>query len=201
MKTSGNFTLMTLDEFKQWLFIQKCARKILLIQNHHTYLPDYKSWNKRPDALFWMRSMERSHTERGFSEIAQQFTTFPDGTICLGRSMNTVPAGIKGANINGICIEHFGNFDVDGDAMSEAHKKTIVEINADLLKHFKLEVNTNSVVYHHWYNLTTGKRWIDNMGEPAPYGQTKSCPGTNFFYGNNQLTARQYFYPLIQAAL
>ena len=41
--------------------------------------------------------MENQHKERGFAEIAQNFTTFPDGKIMGCRNINFVPAGIKGA--------------------------------------------------------------------------------------------------------
>ena len=39
--------------------------------------------------------MEAAHKERGFSEIAQNITIFPDGKVMICRSLNTIPAGIK----------------------------------------------------------------------------------------------------------
>ncbi len=52
----------------------------------------------------------------------------------------------------------------------------------------------NSVVYHHWYDLKTGKRANGS-------GITKSCPGTAFFGGNTIESAELNFYPLITQKL
>jgi hypothetical protein len=202
MNSYKDFILFTPTEFESWLPAQKVTRKILLIQNHHTYLPDYKNWNKRPDAFYWMTSMENFHKQRGFSQIAQQLTTLPDGTICYARPFDIPPAGIKGANSNGICIEHFGNFDKDGDVMTEAHKNTIVVLNALLAHKFNLCIDRHSIVYHHWYNLTTGEKWVNDTQQRVPAAkEVKSCPGTNFFGGNMPADAEQNFYPLIEAEL
>ncbi len=36
-------------------------------------------------------------------------------------------------------------------------KNCIISMNKTLLSKFKLKANENTVVYHHWYNLTVGK--------------------------------------------
>lgn len=41
METKYGFHLMDIDEFEKWLVAQRVNRVIQLIQNHHTYLPDY----------------------------------------------------------------------------------------------------------------------------------------------------------------
>jgi hypothetical protein len=192
MKQKGKFQLFTLYEFADWLMGLEVHRKIKIIQNHHTYLPDYKSFRKHPDHFTWMDSMEASHKERGFDQIAQQLTTFPDGLICVGRPFDVVPAGIKGANLNGICIENLGNFDKGGDEMTDEHRNTIVSINAMLCKRFELHPDIHSIVYHHWYDLNTGSRVVANT--PA---STKSCPGTNFFGGNTEDDCLKNFLPLV----
>ena len=43
--------------------------------------------------------------------------------IC--RSLNTIPAGIKGANTYGVCIENIGNFDKGKDTMTPAQRNSI----------------------------------------------------------------------------
>lgn len=193
MQQQGKFLLLSLAEFTNWLNGLKVVRKISIIQNHHTWLPDYSTFNKKPNNHFpLLLSMEKSHQERGFNEIAQNFTTFPDGTIGICRSIETLPAGIKGANNFGICIEHVGNFDAGKDVMTKAHRDTIVSMNAQLCKKFKLPINSNSIVYHHWYDLTTGKRVKE-----APNTNTKTCPGTNFFGGNTIEACVQNFLPLV----
>lgn len=195
MKTQGKFILMSLDEFKIWLPEQVITRQIKLIQNHHTWLPDYANFFKRPNGMLWSESMEKSHLSRGFSQIAQNLTTFPDGTICVCRPLNIQPAGSIGANAGGICIEHLGNFDKGEDVMTPAHAHTIVQVNALLCKKFRLQVNKGTIVYHHWYNLKNGDKWV-NETDIAP-ADTKTCPGTNFFGGNTVHDAEKNFYPLI----
>jgi hypothetical protein len=137
--------------------------------------------------------MERSHLERGFAEIAQNITSFPDGTVAICRSIDKVPAGIKGANANGICMEHLGNFDLGGDAMTAAHRESIIRLNALLCKKFNLPINTDRIVYHHWYDLNSGMRTNGT-------GTTKSCPGTNFFGGNSVSDCNTNFLPLVIAS-
>jgi hypothetical protein len=178
MKTQGKFTLLELDEFYNWLNQKKVTRSIQLIQQHHTYKPDYSTF-KGANHFELCQSMENSHLSRGFAEIAQNFTTFPDGKIMVCRDLDKIPAGIKGANEKGICIEHVGNFDSGGDKMNVAHQNTIIEMTLLLLSKFNLVASDQSIVYHHWYDLNTGKR-ITQEGS----GSTKSCPGTNFFGGN-----------------
>lgn len=183
------FTIFTFQEFSDWLSSQTFARKISTIQNHHTWLPDYKSWQQKPDALFWMNSMENFQVqEEGFNQTAQNLTTFPDGTIGIGRPIDISPAGISGANKEGICIEHFGNF--DADSMADVHRDTILKLNAALCKKFNLLINTDTIVYHHWYDLVTWKRTNGT-------GQVKTCPGVNFFGGNSVESAEKNFIPLI----
>ncbi len=191
-----HFEVLTLDRFKAWLETQHVSRKIGLIQQHHTWKPGYKEWNSKPDPQVWLNSMEQYQiTERGFAQIAQNFTTFPDGTIGIGRALEVAPAGIKGANSNGICIEHLGCFDLGGDTMTPAHAHTIVNINAYLVNKFKLLVNTDTIVYHHWFGLTAGHR----VPEGSP--DTKTCPGSAFFGGNTIESCEKNFLPLINKAL
>ncbi len=192
MQQQGKFLLFSIAEFSQWLNGLTVARKIKLVQNHHTWLPDYGTFNKIKDHFKLLTGMERSHVERGFAEIAQNLTTFPDGQVAVCRSFETMPAGIKGVNQFGICIEHLGNFDLGKDAMTASHRSTIIKVNSLLCKKFELTPSTDTVVYHHWYDLTTGKRVKD--GSP----NTKTCPGTNFFGGNTIAACEKNFIPLLK---
>ncbi len=185
------FELFEMPEFIEWIDAKSVKRIITTIQNHHTYSPSYKRF-KGTNHQALLKGMESYHiNNNGWSAIAQTFTTFPDGKIALCRDINMIPAGIKGANKNGICIEHLGNFDIGKDVMTSEHLDTIIALNAILCKKFNLEISTENIVYHHWYDLITGKRM---NGE----GVTKSCPGTAFIGGNKVTDAEALFIPLIQ---
>ena len=192
MTTVDKFTLFSFDEFRNWLIPFQVSRHIKLVQNHHTWLPDYSLFNGN-NHFQLLKSMEKSHLERGFSEIAQNLTSFPDGKIALCRSLDKIPAGIKGANTYGVCIENLGNFDIGKDNMADAHRDTILRLNALLCKKFILPTDTDSIVYHHWYDLDTGQRTNGS-------GNTKTCPGTNFFGGNTVQNCQENFIPRVKDA-
>ena len=189
----GKFILFDLDEFGTWLNTADVSRVIITVQNHHTWLPAYRHFN--PTNHFdLLQQMEHSHIERGFAEIAQNLNTFPDGTVAVCRSMDKIPAGIKGANYEAICIEHVGNFDHGGDVMAPVHRDAIVRLNAMLCRRFRIQPNANTLIYHHWWDLDSGRR-------TNGAGNTKSCPGTNFFGGNTVGHAETNFIPLVNQAL
>ncbi len=192
MKAIGKFILLDLAEFDAWLEAQKIVRKISLVQQHHTYIPAYKHFNGS-NHFQLCQSMENAHKERGFAEIAQNLTTFPDGKIMVCRNLNTIPAGIKGANSCGICIENVGNFEKGKNAMSTQQKECIVNITRSILHRFKLIPTDSTVVYHHWYDLNTGKRVLKEGT-----GATKTCPGTNFFGGNTVEAFKVGLLPLLK---
>jgi len=178
MRKLGKFSLLNLSEFEEWLSHFERTRQITTIQQHHTFIPAYKHFDGN-NHFKLCESMERSHIERGFDQIGQNFTTFPDGTIMICRDLNIKPAGIKFQNYGSICIEHIGNFDIGHDILSEPHKSTVIGITKSLLQKFNIVPNKKNLVYHHWFDLTTGER-IEEEGK----GNKKSCPGTAFFGGN-----------------
>ncbi len=191
MKQQGKFILLSLKEFAGWLKLKQVTRQITLIQNHHTYQPNYSSFEGN-NHFQLLIGMESYHIHcAGMAQIAQNFTIFPDGLIAVCRDLNTSPAGIYGANSSGICIESVGNFDVDHDQMTEAQKDAIIGVNALLCLKFDLPADTNSIVYHHWFDLDTGRR------TNGSFGNVKTCPGTNFFGGNTVQAAKENFIPLI----
>jgi len=191
-KTEGQFILFTKDEFKNYLLNTSFHRNIYRIQNHHTYIPNYTHFFKDspPNHFKWLNSMKRSHLQRGFSDIGQNLTTFPDGTVALCRTMERIPAAIKGANTGSVAIEHLGYFDTGENNMTEAHKEIIVFTNAMLCHKFNLSPNDQNILYHHWFDLNSGKPTNGS-------GSTKSCPGTDFFGGNTVEAANKNFIPLI----
>lgn len=192
METKFGFTKLTLTEFEGWLKNLKVSRTILKIQQHHTYLPAYVHFNGN-NHFERQKGMKDYHiNQNGWADIGQHFTIFPDGTILTGRSLEKSPACITGQNANSVCIENFGDFDKGKDIMTGQQADAIVKVTALLCSKFNLQVNTNTIVYHHWFNLSTGVR---NNGT----GNNKSCPGTNFFGGNKVADCQKNFLPLIAA--
>lgn len=174
------YKLMNTDEFKNYIDSLKVSRKITAVQLHHTYSPAYSDFNGS-NHLKLQEGMRIYHIGmRGYSDIAQNFTIFPDGKICTGRDINTVPAGIYGANATGICIECVGNFDKGGDVMADTQKNAIVTVCRTLLGKFGLDAKTG-VTYHAWW--TSGGT---NLGDYIAGKSAKTCPGTNFFGGNTR---------------
>lgn len=194
MESKYGFTKMTIDEFEQWLASTRVARTILTVQEHHTYSPNYGLFSGQ-NHFELQRGMKNHHVNHnGWSDIGQHFTTFPDGTILTGRSLEKSPACIYGQNANSICFEHLGNFDKGKDQMTDAHRDTIVRATAAVVKKFSLGVNSKSIVYHHWFDLGTGQR---NNGTR----NNKSCPGTGFFGGNKVPDMEANFLPLVAKRL
>lgn len=185
---------MTAAEFSDYLNQIKIARTVLKIQEHHTYLPSYKQWTGN-NHFEIQKGMQNTHKNvNGWMDIGQHISIFPDGMVVTGRSFEFSPAGIYGNNANAFCIENVGDFDKENDQMNPAQKDAIVKVTATLCKKFGLAINTDSIVYHHWFNLATGVR---NNGS----GNNKSCPGTNFFGGNKVEDCNKFFLPLVSKAL
>lgn len=180
MKQDGKFILMKRDEFKAYIEGLKGSKKFTNIQQHHTASPCYKDVKNNHIAL--MKSMENYHIGTlKMSEIAQHFSTFPDGTICVGRPLTKDGGGfLSPLNKDSITIENVGNF--DSDVMTEEQKQSIVLLNALLCKKFAIVPSTATLIYHCWV-------------------QNKSCPGTKFFGGNTKAAAEKNFIPLVIAAI
>ncbi|WP_423799165.1 N-acetylmuramoyl-L-alanine amidase [Neobacillus sp. SAB-20_R2A] len=193
--THGQYILMTREEFKDWLFQNKFTRNINTIQQHHTWLPSYKQFYGN-NHFKMLESMENFHVkQRGWKNIAQNLTTFPDGKVAVSRPFDIAPEGSIGpiANTTGIMIENVGNFDIGHDVMTAEQKETIVYITAALSLRFGLTPSIDSITYHHWWNVKTGERVLDR----GPEYNVKTCPGTGFFGGNSTTDAINNFYPLV----
>ena len=183
----------TIREFEEWLNSLQLARAVLLIQQHHTFSPCYADFNGS-NHFELQQGMKNYHiSQNGWSDIGQHFSTFPDGSILSGRPLEQAPVCIKGQNTNSICLEHLGNFNSGKDDMLAEQRETIIQMTAILCRRFNIPVNTQSIVYHHWFNLSTGQR---NDGS----SNNKSCPGTNFFGGNKVIDCSTYFLPLVLQA-
>ena len=193
MDSKYGFTRMTPSEFENWIKTRQGARTVLYVQEHHTYIPAYSHFNGSNHFELQL-SMLRTHTSiNGWVDIGQHFSIFPDGMIVTGRSLERSPACIFGFNAHSICIENVGNFDRDGDIMRQEQRQAVVQVTAALCKRYGIPINTSRIVYHHWFDLSTGER---RNGD----GITKSCPGTGFFGGNKETDANANFLPLVRTA-
>lgn len=188
-----NFKIMDIGEFKKYIDGLNVTREIKIIQLHHTWNPSYKNFKGgNHDAL--QTGMRNTHIKTNkWADIGQHFTIFPDGKICTGRDINVAPAGIKGANSNGICIECLGNFDNGGDTITEAQKNAIVAVTKILLDRFGLNAKTG-ITYHAWW--TSGGK---SLGTYVKGKSAKTCPGTNFFGGNTKEAYEKNLLPLIES--
>src|SRR5262245_58386045 len=153
METRGKFIVMDINEFQQYIITLTVNRTITHIQEHHTWSPSYRNFNG-VNHFEKLTGMEASHIQRGFNEIGQHITTFPDGKIGICRSMEKKPACIAFFNSGGICIENLGNFDTGHDVMTAEQRDTIIKVNALLCFKFKLTPGVATIVYHHWFRLS-----------------------------------------------
>ena len=191
MKSKYGFTQYNIQEFETYIKSLKVGRTLLYIQQHHTISPYYNLCNDT-NQLDLQKGMKNHHVNtNGWMDIGQHFSTFPDGSIVTGRNMEYSPACIYGFNSSAICIENVGNFDAGKDTMTAAQKDTIVKMTAILATKFNIPINTDRIVYHHWFKLSNGER---NNGA----GGNKSCPGTAFFGGNKVADCQANFIPLVQ---
>lgn len=180
MKQNGKFILMNRDELKNYIERLKNVKVFTNIQQHHTASPAYKDVKDNHFAL--MKSMENYHVNSlKMSEIAQHFSTFPDGSVCVGRPLIKDGGGFLGTlNKNSITIENVGNF--DSDVMTEEQKKSIILLNALLCIKFNIVPSVDTLIYHCWV-------------------QNKTCPGLKWFGGTSKSAAANNFIPLIAAAI
>ena len=188
METKHNFTKLPPDHFVSWLFSQKVTRKVTKIQQHHTYKPDYSNFNGTNHFSRQLAMKDYHVNVRKWDDIAQHFTTFPDGTILTGRSLEKTPVGIYGHNTGAICIENLGNF--DQDEMTPEQYKAIIHLTAALCLKFNLNPSIQTIIYHSWYDLSTGKYNLKSKNR-------KTCPGVNFFGGNKPYACKAHFVPLV----
>jgi LysM repeat protein len=200
LRMQGQFILMNREEFKDWIFNHKFTRRVGKIQQHHTYQPSYQQFNGS-NHFALMKGMKEHHVNAmGWSDISQQLTTFPDGTVAVGRPFDTPPEGSFGLlnksamhviEADSLAIENVGNF--DANHMTAAQRETIITVTALLMLNYGLTPSIDSITYHHWWDINTGERVLDNSKGHA----IKTCPGTEFFGGNSTASAKKEFYPLV----
>lgn len=181
MKHEGKFILMTREECKTYIEGITNIKKFTTIQQHHTASPAYKDV-KSNNHISLMKSMENYHVNNlKMTEIAQHFSTFPDGLICVGRPLNKDGGGfLSPKNKDSITVENVGNF--DSDLMTKEQKESIIFLNALLCIKCNIVPSVDTLIYHCWI-------------------QNKSCPGTKWFGGNSKAAAGKNFIPLVTSTI
>ncbi|MNN10068.1 N-acetylmuramoyl-L-alanine amidase [compost metagenome] len=196
---------MDRSEFRPWLAAQKISRTISKLQVHHTASPNYTTRRivngvAQQDHFEALEGMRNFHVNKnGWSATGQNITTFEDGKIAisLDRDLNSIPAGIAGANTGALCIENLGNFDNGGDTMTDAQRETIVHLYACLCEKLGITPGSSTLVYHAWYTATGA--W---MGDYEAGKSSKTCPGTAFWGdGNTKSAALKGFIPAVATEL
>lgn len=228
------FTKDEYPKFFRWLKSQAYTRNIKEIQEHCTAGTN-KNWKTTNDYNQQMNAMiawETDHTNpeiwvddpkgtidsktgkvkkvnkggRGWSAIAQHFSTFPDGGIACGIPLKQIPTGIKGRNSIGICIENKGGGMLGDERFGALQLEAILTLTAALCIRCNLDPDaTNndtsfsrdkppqgggSIIYHCWF-------------------AQKSCPGYYFGLtddeisivgkdGNTREACKKYFIPKVK---
>jgi hypothetical protein len=182
METQYGFTKMDISEFENWMANFRVGRTVIYLQQHHTVAPSYRHFNGT-NHFQLQRNMKDYHVgNNGWMDIGQHFSIFPDGAIVTGRSLELTPACIYGNNSGAICIENVGFFDTGVDVMSPAQSDAIVRATAAICKKFGIPVNTDKIVYHHWFHLSTGSR--NNGTDCRKHAFLKIHGGKNSFVLN-----------------
>ena len=189
MKTQNGFVMLeSAKDVKEWLAKQKVTRSITRLQVHHTFSPDYTTWEKTDKKVFSEPHFGRAKSlddygkrTWGYSDghghyTAQNFTVFPDGKIIVSRNLNSKPIGIRGWNDGALCIEIYGNFDKGKDIMNASQKKAVIYLYGELCKRFDIPVNTSHIRPHCWF--TAGGTYLGTYNSSR---SAKTCPGTNFW--------------------
>lgn len=99
-----------------------------ILQWHHTWRPDYSNFTGSNHKSL-QDGMRKYHVNtRGWSDIGQHATLFPDGMFMVGRDFGRTPAGITGHNTGAFMFEMLGNFDIDGDKITDKQWQSAIEL-------------------------------------------------------------------------
>ena len=120
---------------------------------HHTWKPNYANLKTNtPEQL--NTNMKTYHIGQNYGDIAQHITTFPDGTILIGRDFGKRPVSIANRNTGAFAMEQLGDFDYFKDVITVAQRN----ITLQLIKYFKSR--GTEIAFHRDYS-------------------SKTCPGTS----------------------
>lgn len=155
-------------DFLNWLKGVSVSVKTTAVHVHHTFAPSHKDFNGSNHKTL-QDGMRNYHIKvRGFQDIAQHVTIFPDGKVMTGRNINIPPASATGYNDadndnqHPFMFEMIGNFDKGNDKLEGAQLQSAL----DICSYFKKK----------GAGITFHRQCLINGREP------KSCPGTGVDY-------------------
>jgi len=68
----AQFRIYTPQDFQKYLMNTDFSREIRVMQNHHTWEPNYKSLSPSHREMYWLESMRNYHIhDNGWSDIGQ----------------------------------------------------------------------------------------------------------------------------------
>ena len=201
----GFIEFENISEFRNWFNDLKITRKIDGLQVHHMDLPSYDTW-KNTDCKLWGEKNAPLNRTKSLDEygkatwnygdghghyIAQHLNVFPNGHITTGRDINSTPIGIKGWNKYKICVEIYGDFDVD--VMTQEQKEAVIAIYAIMANRLNIPISSQGIRPHCWFTADG-----TYLGGYSSSKSAKTCPGKKFFGGNTKKSFDENFYPLIK---
>lgn len=197
MKKYKQWFLFDVDEYENYLRGFCCKREIKYIHLHHFWKPSYKSFRGNNHFRLQEARYNYYRNKLHWSDIADHVSTYPDGLLLTGRTLNRNPASIKFKNRGAFAIENLGNFDDGFDSMTQEQQNAIVKLVAVVADIFSVPLDSDHIVYHAWFNRETGKKFgLEEMNNSNEF--FKSCPGSNFFGGNSIKSMEENFLPLVR---
>lgn len=133
---------------------------------HHTWKPNYTTLkNSTPEKA--NTGMKNTHIKNGWGDIGQHISTFPDGTILIGRNFSKKPVSIANRNTGNFAMEQVGDFDLGKDIITVKQRQIVLE----LIKYFSNK--GTKIVFHRDYS-------------------SKTCPGTSL-HKSGLIEASDYY--------
>jgi len=151
-------TVVSRKEFIQLLrqYVKKPLKRFVdKVILHHTDKPRYKDWERKPDASYWLKAIDRAHRMSGYlnaTMIGYHVVIFPDGSIGLGRPLEKIGAHCRGMNQTSIGVALFGCFNKGEDKMSPQQYISLKYVVASLL--VVIGQDENSLYFHRNFSST-----------------------------------------------
>jgi hypothetical protein len=152
------------DEFINLLKKITITSKITKVHVHHTYSPTHKDFKGNNHHKLQDGMRDHHKNKRGFDDIAQHITIFPDGKVVTGRNINKAPVAAKGG-YNGTNREHPFMFEMVGNFDSGQNQLKGQQLNSAIAVTRYFYTKHNAEIVFHRECLFNGR---------VP----KSCPGT-----------------------